>query len=137
MWRKAISIYWNAPGGRPITVALLMLLASTSDFLSMGALVPLVSQVTSDGGQKNSAFTKVIDQIFGWIGLSPTFTVLLIFVAIGLVLKSVIALLSMSFVGISVGDVATRIRTKLLSAMVQANWDYFTDHKPIWRQPRM
>ena len=130
MWRKAISIYWNAPGGRPITVALLMLLASTSDFLSMGALVPLVSQVTSDGGQKNSAFTKVIDQIFGWIGLSPTFTVLLIFVAIGLVLKSVIALLSMSFVGISVGDVATRIRTKLLSAMVQANWAYFTDHKP-------
>ncbi len=130
MWRKAISIYWNAPGGRPIMVALLMLLASTSDFLSMGALVPLVSQVTSDGGQKNSAIAKVIDQVFSWLGLSPTFTVLLIFVATGLVLKSVIAFLSMSFVGISVGDVATRIRTKLLSAMVQANWAYFTDHKP-------
>jgi ATP-binding cassette, subfamily C, bacterial len=130
MWRKAFSIYWNAPGGRPIMVALLMLLASTSDFLSMGALVPLVSQVTSDGGQKNSAISKIIDQVFNWLGLTPTFTMLLIFVAVGLVLKSLIALASMAFVGISVGDVATGIRTKLLSAMVQANWTYFTDHKP-------
>jgi len=130
MWRKAFSIYWNAPGGRPIMVALLMLLASTSDFLSMGALVPLVSQVTSDGGQKNSAISRIIDQVFNWLGLTPTFTMLLIFVAVGLVLKSLIALASMAFVGISVGDVATGIRTKLLSAMVQANWTYFTDHKP-------
>ena len=130
MWRKAFSIYWNAPGGRPIIVALLMLLASTSDFLSMGALVPLVSQVTSDSGQKSSAIAHIIDQVFIWLGLTPTFTMLLIFVAVGLVLKSLIALLSMSFVGIAVGDVATGIRTKLLSAMVQANWAYFTDHKP-------
>ncbi|MEO9167212.1 MAG: ABC transporter ATP-binding protein [Aestuariivirga sp.] len=130
MWRKVFSIYWNAPGGRPILVALLMFLATTSDFLSMGALVPLVAQVTADGGQNNSAIAVFVDRAFGWVGLTPTFTVLLIFVAIGLVLKSLIALGSMSFVGISVADVTTRIRTKLLSAMVQANWAYFTDHKP-------
>ena len=69
MWRKAISIYWNAPGGRPIMVALLMLLATTSDFLSMGALVPLVSQVTSDGGQKNSSIAKIIDQVFNFFAV--------------------------------------------------------------------
>ena len=130
MWRKAFSIYWSAPGGRPILVAMLMLLATISDFLSMGALVPLVAQVTSDGGQKNSAIASVIDRVFVWLGLSPTFTTLLIFVAIGLILKSLIALASMAFVGVSVADVTTRIRTKLLSAMVQANWAYFIDHKP-------
>ena len=130
MWRKAFSIYWSAPGGRPILVAVLMLLASTSDFLSMGALVPLVAQVTSDGGQNNSRITQVIDQIFIWLGLSPSFTLLLVFVASGLVLKSLVALVSMSFVGIAVADVTTRIRSKLLSGMVQANWAYFVDHKP-------
>lgn len=130
MWGKAFSIYWNAPGGRPIFVALLMLLASTSDFLSMGALVPLVTQLTPDSGHNDSAVSQFIAKFFALIGLTPSVTILLIFVGVGLVLKSIIALASMSFVGISVANVTTRIRTKLLSAMVQANWAYFIDHKP-------
>ena len=111
-------------------MAVLMLLASTSDFLSMGALVPLVAQVTSDGGQNNSAIAQLIERLFGLVGLTPSFTILLIFVGVGLVLKSLIALAAMAFVGISVANVTTRIRTKLLSAMVQANWTYFIDRKP-------
>jgi len=130
MWIRTFRIFWSAPGGRPVLVALLMLLATTSDFLSMGALVPLVSQITNDGGQKNATIAKIVDGVFNLLGLHATFTALLIFVALGLILKSLIALASVSFVGVSVADVTTSIRTKLLSAMVGANWAYFTDRKP-------
>lgn len=45
MWRKVLSIYWNAPGAKPIFAACLMLLASISDLLGMGTMVPLLSQI--------------------------------------------------------------------------------------------
>ncbi len=130
MWRKIFNIYWTAPGGRPVLVALLMLLATISDFLSMGAMVPLVTQITADGGDKNSAIAHIVAQVFGWIGLTPSFPALLVFVASGLILKSIVALASMSFVGVAMADVTTRIRTKLLSSLAGANWAYFTEHKP-------
>lgn len=130
MWRKVFSIYWNAPGGRPIFAAFLMLLASLSDMLGMGALVPLVSQLTTDQGQQNSPLANAIVGALGSIGVAPTFTHLLLFVATALVLKSLVSLGALTFVGISVADVTTLIRTRLLSALVKADWAYFVDHKP-------
>jgi len=111
-------------------VALLMLLASLSDLLSMGGLVPLITQLTSDGGQKQSSVAQFVLNAFGKIGIEPSFFNLLVFVGSGLILKSLIAMASLSCVGISVADVTTRIRTKLLNSMMQAKWSYFVDHKP-------
>ena len=130
MWRKVFSIYWNAPGARPFFAAFLMLMASISDLLGMGALVPLVSQLTTDQGEQTSPLAIAIVQALSGIGVAPTFTHLLLFVGLALVLKSLISLGALTFVGISVADVTTFIRTRLLGALVKANWAYFVDHKP-------
>ena len=130
MLKKVFSIYWLAPGGRPIIVAALMLLASLADLLSMGGLVPLITQLTTDGGQKQSPIAEYVLGVFAKLGVQPTFLNLLAFVGTGLILKSVISMASLSYVGISVADVTTKIRTKLLHAMMQAKWSYFVDHKP-------
>ncbi len=130
MWRKVFSIYWNAPGARPFFAAFLMLMASISDLLGMGALVPLVGQLTTDQGQQTSPLANAIVQALSWIGVTPTFTHLLLFVGSALVLKSLVSLGALTFVGISVADVTTFIRTRLLGALVKANWAYFVDHKP-------
>ncbi len=130
MLKKVFSIYWSAPGGRPIIVAALMLLASVADLLSMGGLVPLITQLTTDGGQKQSPIAEYVLGLFTKLGVEPSFLNLLAFVGTGLILKSVISMASLSYVGISVADVTTRIRTKLLHAMMQAKWSYFVDHKP-------
>jgi ABC-type multidrug transport system fused ATPase/permease subunit len=127
--KKVFSIYWNAPGGRPIMVASLMLLASLSDLFSMGGLVPLITQITSDGGQNQSPIAQYVLGAFSRLGIEPSFLNLLAFVGTGLILKSVISMASLSYVGISVADVTTKIRTKLLDAMMHAKWSYFVDHK--------
>jgi ATP-binding cassette subfamily C protein len=130
MWRKIFVVYWNAPGGKPISSAVLMLLAGLADMFSMGALVPLMGQMTSDDGQKNSPLARVVVDGFAWMGIAPTFINLLLFVGTALILKSLISLGALTFVGISVADVTTYIRTRLLGALVRANWAYFVDHKP-------
>ncbi len=130
MLRKVLKIYWSAPGGRPLIVASLMLLAGVADLLSMGALVPLVSQITSDAGQSNSVIAIYILSALRGLGIEPDFSNLLILVGVGLTVKSLIALSSLSFVGVSVADVTTRIRSQMLNAIVRANWAYFVNHKP-------
>lgn len=133
MLKRVLSIYWSAPGGKPMLVALLMLLASTADLFSMGAMVPLMTQVTAEGGSSGgpkSAATQLVDVVLSALGIVPTFTHLLIFIGTGMVLKSLVQLSSLSVVAISVADVTTRIRMRMLGAMIHANWGYFTNRKP-------
>jgi ATP-binding cassette, subfamily C, bacterial len=123
-------IFWNAPGGRPISVVLSMLLASICEMLGMGAIVPLVSQANAGDGGANSIVTTLIRSIFETVGLSYSFTTLLLFLGAALILKSVTAFLAMRYVAISGADVTTKLRMRLLSAATNARWSYFVNHKP-------
>jgi ATP-binding cassette, subfamily C, bacterial len=128
--KSIFSIFWNAPGARPISVALCMLFASFAELVSMGALVPLAAQLSQGDSGSSSFFGKLTVGFFGLFGLQATFTNLLLFVGVALVAKSVIAFLAMRFVAISVADVTTKLRSKLLAAMMNARWAYFVDHRP-------
>jgi ATP-binding cassette, subfamily C, bacterial len=130
MLKQFFSIFWRAPGGRPLSVTLCMLFASLSEMISMGAIVPLTSQLSTNNGATDSYLGKTILSIVSYTGLPPTFTVLLILVGISLVLKSAIAFLAMRYVAVSVADVTTRLRSKLLGSMMDARWAYFVDHRP-------
>jgi ATP-binding cassette, subfamily C, bacterial len=130
MLRKFIDIFLHAPGGRPLSVVLCMLFASISEMISMGALVPLTSQLSSDGGKSDSYIGKAVLQVVSLTGLEATFTNLLFLVGLTLIMKSVIAFLAMRYVAISVADVTTKLRSKLLGSMMSARWAYFVDHKP-------
>lgn len=107
-----------------------MLLASLSEMTSMGALVPLVAQLSSDSGGESSLLGRTTTRALAAIGISATFVNLLLVVGCFLVLKSVIAFLAQRFVAISVAEVGVRIRTRLLNSMMNARWSYFVDHKP-------
>ena len=126
---KSLQIFLNAPGGRPLSVTLCMLLASVCEMLGMGALVPLVAKTNAEAGT-DSSVTILINKIFGWAGVTPSFTNLLLFLGVTLVAKSSIAFLAVRYVAISGADVTTRIRKRLLTAMMNARWSYFVEHRP-------
>lgn len=96
----------------------------------MGALVPLASQMSADKGATNSWLGQGVMVGMSQLGIEPTFTHLLIFLGLALVMKSLIAFLAMRFVAISVANVATGIRTQLLKTTMDAKWSYFVDHQP-------
>ena len=97
--------------------------------LGMGALVPLVAKTNSEAGS-DSSVTILVNRVFGSLGLAPSFTNLLLFLGVALVAKSSIAFLAVRYVAISGADVTTRIRKRLLTAMMNARWSYFVDHRP-------
>lgn len=130
MLKQFYDIFWRAPGGRPISVTLCMLFASISEMISMGAIVPLASQLSTKDGNTDSYLGQTILQFIKLTGLPPTFSVLLLLVGISLVMKSIIAFLAMRYVAISVADVTTKLRSKLLGSMMNARWAYFVDHRP-------
>ncbi len=130
LFRNLARIFLTAPGARPIVVTSAMALSSISDLFGMGALIPLASQLASDQGTTNSYLGMFTVTVFKWLHIPPAFVNLLLFVGAALVMKSVIAFLSMRFVAISVANVSTRIRTRLMKATMNAKWAYFVDHQP-------
>jgi ATP-binding cassette, subfamily C, bacterial len=128
--KKMFQIFWNAPGGRPVSVVLSMLLASICEMLGMGAIVPLVSQASAGDGGANSSVSVFLRRIFDAIGIPYSFTTLLLFLGAALILKSVTAFLAMRYVAISGADVTTNLRMRLLSATTNARWSYFVNHRP-------
>lgn len=87
--KKMFQIFWSAPGGRPISVVLSMLLASVCEMLGMGAIVPLVSQANAGDGGANSTVTVLLKRIFEVFGIEYSFASLLLFLGAALILKSV------------------------------------------------
>ncbi|MDP8998119.1 MAG: ABC transporter ATP-binding protein/permease, partial [Pseudomonadota bacterium] len=101
-----------------------------SDLLGMGALIPLTAQLNSDPGATQSVLGKFVLNIFSIFGVKPDFVYLLLAVGFALIMKSVIAFIAMRFVAISVADVSTALRTRLLKSTLAARWSYFVDHPP-------
>ena len=130
LFRNLLRIFLTAPGARPVAVTAAMVFSSLADLLGMGALVPLASQLASDQGSNNSYLGMFTVSVFQWFHISPAFVNLLLFVGAALITKSIIAFLSMRFVAISVANVATGIRTRLMKATMNAKWAYFVDHQP-------
>ena len=128
--KKMFQIFWNAPGGRPVSVVLSMLLASGCEMLGMGAIVPLVSQANAGDGGANSTVTVLLKRIFETVGIEYSFTTLLLFLGSALILKSITAFFAMRYVAISGADVTTKLRMRLLSATTNARWSYFVNHRP-------
>ena len=128
--KSLMNIYWNAPGARPFLVTTAMLFSAMSDLFGMGALIPLTAQLNADPGANQSILGQFILSIFSAVGLKPDFVYLLLAVGFFLVMKSVIAFIALRFVAISVADVASALRTRLLKSTLAARWSYFVDHPP-------
>ena len=125
-----LHIFWSAPGGRPISVILSILLASVCEMLGMGAIVPLVSQANAGDGGANSTVTLILKNAFGAFGVEYSFTNLLFLLGAALISKSIVAFLAMRYVAISGADVTTKLRMRLLNATTNARWSYFVNHRP-------
>jgi ATP-binding cassette, subfamily C, bacterial len=130
VFKRILQIFLNAPGGRPYAVTICMLLASLSEMISMGALVPLVSQLNVSSTPSQSVIGNAVVNGVTALGIAPSTEHLLILVGVTLVLKSAIAFLAMRYVAISVAEVTTRLRSRLLASMMNARWAYFVDHRP-------
>jgi len=127
---QLLEIFFNAPGAKPWSVTSCMMLAGVLDMMSMGAILPALSQLGGEGISSDSKLNEIVTGLVTAAGIAPTLTNFIILVAVLLTLKSLISLAAMAYVASSVAQVQAEIRRKLLSGVMGARWGYFVDLPP-------
>jgi ATP-binding cassette subfamily C protein len=120
-----------------------LVFANLAEAFGLSAMVPLISIVIGSSdhpaslpvvgeSQAISSIERIVTEIFGTVGLTPTIGNLLIVFMAGMLLKAALVLAAKKRVGYTVASVATDLRLALLRALFRTRWEYFT-RQPIGR----
>lgn len=122
---KAISeifrLFFFTGWKRQALIVLALLLGVAAENLSIASLWPIVGYASNtEQGDKPAA--RIINDILAALGLSPSFGLVLAFLAITITLKFTLSTTAMIFVGREVARVATKLRLRIVGAIVRAKW---------------
>jgi len=124
---RTLLTYISAFPGRSVVILIALLVAGLAEGLSLTTLLPLLSTAiegSGDSGISHFIVTRLQDA-----GIEPTVGVMLVIIVGGMVVKSIILLLSNREVGNTVAHVATALRLELLDALLASRWQYYLQKK--------
>jgi ATP-binding cassette subfamily C protein len=130
--RQILTLFFKAKGTRPFVVLFCLLLGGVAEGVGLASLLPVMSIAMSGDGAEKSPSAVVITDVFNSIGVSPTLSILLTFAIGAIVLKNLLNLAAMTYVGYSVAQVATGMRRDLVDNLLNVRWNYFTQ-QPLGR----
>ena len=104
-----------------------LLAAGVAEGLSLTTLLPLLS--TAIGDDSDSKVGQFVVTSLRDLGIEPTVGVMLIVIVGGMLIKSMILLISNRHIGNTVAHVATSLRLDLLDALLASRWEYFLRQK--------
>lgn len=123
---KVLRMFGSAEGATKWKVLLCLILANLVQGIGIASLVPLIAIVSDQGSEEPSAASALILDGVRSFGFEPNLEILLLLVVGAIVLKSLISLLALRYVGYAVADISTRMRQRLLSNLLNARWSYLT-----------
>ena len=124
--KQILRIFFKAEGTRPWLVLICLLLASLAEAGSIGTLLPAASSIVSDTTGANGA-SGTIKSIIEGIGIAPSLGNLILIVVGLMVTKATLAFAALSYAGISGARVAINLRRRLIRAIFDARWSFYTD----------
>jgi ATP-binding cassette subfamily C protein len=130
--RKILELFFKARGTRPLVVLFCLLLGGIAEGVGLASMLPVMSIAIGgeegDGSSSAAVFTDALTSI----GISPSLSVLVALTVGGIVLKNILNLAAMTYVGYSVAHVATGMRRDLVDNLLNVRWNYFTQ-QPLGR----
>ena len=127
-----LRIFYGAKGTRPWVVLGCLLLAGIAEGFGLASLLPLLSLAIGDKAAETSTVGLYVEQALALFGLTPGLGLLLLLVVGGIVLKCLLNMAAMFYVGYAVAEVATGMRAELIKSLLNVRWGYFT-HQPLGR----
>jgi ATP-binding cassette subfamily C protein len=127
-----LRIFYGAKSTKPWLVLACLLLAGIAEGVGLATLLPLLSLAINDSPGDSSPIAIYVDQVLGFLGLEPELGLLLALVVGGIVLKCLLTMVAMKYVGYAVAEVATSLRAELIKRLLNVRWGYFT-HQPLGR----
>ena len=128
--RQVFRIFFTAENTRPLAVLACLLLAGFAEAISLTALLPTIQQIGGEAGMmSNSPATRIIEHLLSFLGLAPTLPNLILVVVAFFSLKAILSFVALSYAGIAVARVSTAIRRKLITALFNARWSFYTQQQ--------
>jgi len=119
---------------RRVAVIGCLALSSFAEAFGLASALPLLAFAIDPSGAAadNSAVNRAILSILSLLHLPANIYLLAGMVLAGFVMKALLNLIAMRYVGYVVAEVATSFRTRLIDALLAARWSYFT-RQPVGR----
>ena len=130
--RKILTLFFLAKGTRPIVVLLCLLLGGLAEGLGLASMLPAMTIVLDGDAASDGGSAKVFLDALASTGMPTTLPYLVGFFIAGIVLKNLLNLAAMTYVGYSVAHVATGMRRDLVDNLLNVRWSYFTQ-QPLGR----
>jgi len=130
--RNILKIFFQAKGTRPLAVLVCLLLGGVAEGLGLASLLPVMSIAFGGEGEERSASTIMFTDAFVYLGIPVTLYVLVPVAIGGIVLKNLLNLAAMTYVGYAVAHVTTGMRRDLVDNLLNVRWNYFTQ-QPLGR----
>lgn len=110
---------------RSLTIVVLLTIAGLAEGFSVFALLPLMN-VSLSGATPSGNVAAWIERGLAVVGLQPTIGTFLAIIVVGISFKAVVTLIAMREVGYAVGRLMTELRQRLIAALMNVRWSYFT-----------
>jgi ATP-binding cassette subfamily C protein len=95
-------------------------------------LIPILALADPDAAVAHSGLARSVTEALSSIGLSPTLPSLLAIFIGGMLVKSALTMVGMTYVGYTVAEVTTNLRLQLVDRLMKVRWSYFV-RSPVGR----
>ncbi len=127
--RSILRIFFHAQNTNPALVLVCLVLAGFAEAIGIMTLLPAVTELVGGIQENSSPLNGYITGTLASLEITPVFANLLLIVIGFLVLKALLALSALTYVGFQVAKVATSMRANLIENLMSARWGYFTDQR--------
>lgn len=112
---------------RTLLMVLLLIGSGLAEGIGLITLLPVLEfAVTSSSGAQQSDLTRSVVEVLETLGIPPGLGPLLVVIVLAIIAKALFRLLANKQVGYTVAQVATDLRLRLIRALLDAKWSFFT-----------
>ncbi|HET6592803.1 MAG TPA: ABC transporter ATP-binding protein [Thermohalobaculum sp.] len=127
-----LKIFFLAKGTSPVIVLICLILGGIAEGVGLASLLPVMSIAFGGADTVPSKSVQMLTEMMGSIGVPPTMFAMVSFALAGIVLKNLLNLAAMTYVGYAVAHVSTGMRRDLVANLLNVRWSYFTE-QPLGR----
>jgi ATP-binding cassette subfamily C protein len=118
--------FLRAYPGRTILMTALLFLGGLAEGVGLLTLLPLLDLAVGTDAAAQSEMSQRIAGLLQIAGIAPTLGTLILLLVIAMCLKGFMVWLAMRQVGYTVAQVAMDLRLRLMRALMEAEWSYFS-----------
>lgn len=124
--RKVLRIFFQAEGTQPGLVLFCLLLGALAQGVGLASMLPVVSLALEGDQTTPSGATKIVADFLNWAGIPNDIYILLAFAVCAIIVKNILTLLAMVYVGYAVAHISTHMRRRFVDRLMLVKWSYLS-----------